>query len=146
MATIHQTPTAAAQDTLADHAAAIRVLGKRAIADAIEIGRRLTDVKRLVGYGGWLPWIDRELGWTEMSAVRFMQVYELGKSHNLLDLDLPVSAAYLLAAPSTPADAREEIIDRAANGEQLTHAQVKQIISEKKPLGVRVSMAHGSAS
>jgi hypothetical protein len=50
----------------------------------------------------WLPWLDREFGWTEMTATRFMNVYELGKSNNLLDLSIPISGLYLLAAPSTP--------------------------------------------
>jgi hypothetical protein len=37
-------------------------------------------------------------------------------------LTLPVSGLYLLAAPSTPAKARDEIIERAAGGEKVTTA------------------------
>ena len=36
-----------------------------------------------------------------------------------------MSGLYLLAAPSTPAKARDEIIVRAAGGEKVTTAQVK---------------------
>ena len=43
---------------LAEHAAVIRALGKRVVGDIIEIGRRLTEAKRLAGHGGWLPWLD----------------------------------------------------------------------------------------
>jgi hypothetical protein len=36
---------------LAKHAAAIRRLGKRVVADVIEIGRLLTECKRICGHG-----------------------------------------------------------------------------------------------
>ena len=41
-------------------------------------------------------------------------------------------ALYLLAAPSTPEPARDAVFDLAANGDALTHAQVKQMIAEAK--------------
>jgi hypothetical protein len=48
---------------LAEHAAEIRRLGKRALADVIEIGARLTKCKPICGHNNWLPWLDREFGW-----------------------------------------------------------------------------------
>ncbi|WP_426615365.1 DUF3102 domain-containing protein [Bradyrhizobium sp. McL0616] len=118
---------------LAEHAAVIRTLGKRVIGDVIEIGRLLTEVKQIVGHGNWLPWLEREFAWTDETARRFMNVHELaGKSHSLLNLELPVSAIYALAAPSTPEAARVEIIERAANGEKLTTAQITQTIDTAK--------------
>jgi Protein of unknown function (DUF3102) len=87
---------------LAEHAEAIRVLGRRVIGDVIEIGRRLTDAKERCGHGKWLPWLKREFGWSEDSALRFMQVAEFAKNRSLRDLEIPVSGLYLLAAPSTP--------------------------------------------
>jgi hypothetical protein len=117
---------------LAEHADAIRSLGKRVIADVIEIGRRLTDAKQLAGHGNWIPWLDREFGWTEQTALNFIRVYELAESKNFLDLSLPVSGLYLLAAPSTSAEARDEIIERAAGGEKVTTAQVKATIGKGK--------------
>ena len=48
----------------AQHAEAIRVLGRQRVANVIEIGRRLTEAKALAGHGGWLPWLEREFGWT----------------------------------------------------------------------------------
>src|SRR5262249_50444750 len=93
---------------LAEHAEAIRKIGKRMADDIIEIGRRLTECKRICGHGNWLPWLDREFGWEETTARRFMSVYELeGKSGNLQDLSLPVSGIYLLAKPSTPEIVRD---------------------------------------
>ena len=100
--------------SLAEHAAEIRRLGKRVAAGVIEIGRRLVQCKWLIGHGSWQTWLEHEFGWSEATALRFMQVHALaGKSVNLTDLELPVSALYLLPAPSTPEEARDEIIKTA---------------------------------
>ena len=90
---------------LAEHAAEIRNLGKRVIADVIEIGRRLTDAKAQIAHGEWSLWLRKEFGWTDNTASNFMRCHELAKSANFADLSLPVSGLYLLAVPSTPAKA-----------------------------------------
>jgi Protein of unknown function (DUF3102) len=92
--------------------------------------RRLAEAKNLAGHGGWLLWLDREFGWTDKTAERFMSVYRLGtKIDNLSDLQVPVSSLYLLAAPSTPEAARDAVIEVATDG-RLTHAQVKGIVGK----------------
>jgi Protein of unknown function (DUF3102) len=108
---------------VAEHAEKIRCLGKRVVADVIEIGRRLTECKKLLGHGNWGAWLDREFGWSDRQALNFMRVYELAesKSENFSDLHLPVSVLYLLAAPSTPPEVRKEVIEQAKRGEKLTH-------------------------
>ena len=60
-------------ERLADHAEAIRALGKQMIAGTIEIGRRLIEAKKIAGRGNWLPWLDREFGWKENTARNFMR-------------------------------------------------------------------------
>jgi gas vesicle protein len=47
-------------------------------------------------------------------------------------LSLPVSALYLLAAPSTSKEARDKIIERARAGESLPVAEVKRTIEHAK--------------
>jgi hypothetical protein len=49
-----------------------------------------------------------------------------------LNLDLPISALYLLAAPSTPPEAVETVIERATTGEKVTGAEVKKVVHEAK--------------
>src|SRR5262245_32482560 len=85
---------------LVEHADAIRNLGKQTIDSIIEIGRHLTEAKAILGHGNWLPWLDREFGWSDRTALNFMRVHALAlKSETVSDLDLPVRALYLLAAP-----------------------------------------------
>jgi hypothetical protein len=99
---------------LAEHAAVIRVLGKRVVRDVIEIGQRLVQCKEIAGHGGWLPWLEREFEWSEDTAERYMAVAKLGeKFRTVRNLDVPLKGLYLLAAPSTPEEAREAVIERA---------------------------------
>jgi hypothetical protein len=135
----HQTKTN--QVALADHADTIRRLGKRATADidsivtttAIEIGRHLTEAKAEVGHGHFGNWIDKEFGWSDRTARNFMYVYALSlKSETVSDLRLPMRALYLLAAPSTPEQARTEILERAEAGEPVTGVEVKEAIKRVK--------------
>ena len=117
---------------LAAHAAVIRVLGKRVVGDVIEIGRRLAECKVIAGHGGWLPWLDREFGWSERAAQNFISVHEASTKYaNFADLDVPVSSLYLLAAPSTPPAARQAVIAAAAD-DRLTHEQVKEMVAKAK--------------
>jgi N6-adenosine-specific RNA methylase IME4 len=116
---------------LSERAERIRMLGRRVIADVIEIGRLLSECKARLAHGHWLPWLEREFGWTDKTAERFIAVYQLciGKFDKLSNLDLPVSSLYLLAAPSTPEAARSEVIARAEAGERLACSGVSEIIS-----------------
>src|SRR5262245_56975472 len=120
---------------LTEHADAIRKLGKQTLENVIEIGRRLTECRNHpdMKHGDWLPWLEREFGWKEHTARNFMRVHELSKSRNFLDLDIPLSALYMLAAPSTSAEVREEIIARAEAGKSITVAEVKSAIAKAKP-------------
>jgi hypothetical protein len=48
-------------------------------------------------------------------------------------LDLGTSALYLLSEPSTPDVARTEAIQRAENGERITHARAQEIVKQHLP-------------
>jgi Protein of unknown function (DUF3102) len=111
---------------------ATKTLAKRTVENTVEIGRLLSEAKDRAGHGNWLPWLEREFGWKERSARNFIQVYEASQSANFADLSLPVSAIYLLTAPSTPESVRKEIIERAEAGEKLSFAEVKETINEAK--------------
>jgi hypothetical protein len=142
-----RTPAVDLTQALAEHAAAIRALRSRIVSDVAEIGRRLVEVKQLVGHGNWMPWLGREFGWSSDTAERFIQVYEFvgGLSNSAtvrnLILTLPVSAVYAIAARSTPAEARDQIIERAQAGESVSVANVKQTIEfAKRGIVTGVSM------
>lgn len=116
---------------LARYAREIRTFGKQAI---IEIGKRLIECERLCkAEGRWLQWLKTEFGWSRITADNFINVaLAAARVKNFDSLNVPVSALYLLAAPSTP----DEVIDAVAErGERLSLAEVKAIIAEVKARG-----------
>jgi hypothetical protein len=132
LADLAATPLDAAT-TLKQHAEAIKLLAKRVCRDIVEIGYHLTKAQELAGHGKWLRWLDQEFGWSEQTARNYMRVYELAqKSTTVVDLNLPLRALYVLAAPSTPESVREEIIGRAASGEKISYEQVGQEVAEAR--------------
>jgi hypothetical protein len=120
---------------LVEHAAAIRQLGKQTVENVIEIGRHLTEAKAEIKKLGrsWGDWLEVEFKWSNQQARRCMHIFERkSELNNLLNADLPVSALYLLAAPSTPKEARNEIIERAQAGESVSVAKTKRVVKRHK--------------
>jgi hypothetical protein len=48
------------------------------------------------------------------------------------DLGIQPAAAYLLAAPSTPDEARQAAVERAQPGERITTAVAKEIVATSR--------------
>jgi hypothetical protein len=112
---------------LAERAQHIREAAKRTAQGIVLIGQWLGEAKGRLKHGQWLPWLQTEFGWSENTARRFMQVYELVKSSKLVDLEIDVSALYLIAAPKTPQPVRAAIIERAQTGEPISYAKATAI-------------------
>jgi Protein of unknown function (DUF3102) len=112
----------------------IRQKVQKTIEDIIEVGQELVDVKEAVGHGHFGPWLRAEFGWTERTAQNFMSVAERFGGNTKLISDLPIdaTAAYLLAAPSAPDEARQTAVERAEAGEQITSAVAKEILAETR--------------
>jgi hypothetical protein len=131
---------------LSEAAAEIRRLGKAAVADLVEIGRLLAACKAQLSHGDWLRWLKREFKWSDQTARNFMHLYAMAaESKTVLNLDLPLRDLYRLAAPSTPEDARTEVIGRVAGGERLDHDEITSIIEQHGESGVRQNSCGRSA-
>jgi hypothetical protein len=128
-------PCARDDDALAEHAAEIRRLGKQTVENVFEIGRHLTEAKAEIKRlgGSWGDWLEAEFKWSDQQARRCMHVFERkSELNNLLTADLPLSAFYMLAAPSTPPEARDAVTEQAKAGELVTVETVKQTIAGAK--------------
>jgi hypothetical protein len=127
---------AATAEKLKATAERIRQAVKRTIEDIIAVGNDLLAVKQELEHGQWLPWLRVEFGWTDRTARNFMAVAEhFGKSETISDLRIEPTAAYLLAAPSAPNEARQAAVERAEKGERITPKVAKEILAKerKKP-------------
>lgn len=111
----------------------IRGLMRRTAQGIVDIGQKLLEIKEKLGHGNFLNWLKKEFDWSELTAQRFMQVARQFKSHNLLDLEIAPSALYILSAPSTQEEVREEALARAQAGEKITYKTAKEIKQNHQP-------------
>ena len=107
----------------------IKNLLRRTAQDIIEIGQKLIEVKQQLGHGNFRSWLQAEFDLSLSAATKFMQVYEQFKNVNFKQLNFAISALYLLAAPSTSCEARQEALARANEGESITYSKAKSIIN-----------------
>ncbi len=118
------------RDFLRGKEAAIK---QRAAQAIIEIGRDLLEAKARVGHGMFDVWVEGCFPWSKRTALNMMQVAENFKNATVAFLEnIQTKALYLLAQPSTPESAREEVLARAAAGETLSHDQVKELVEARK--------------
>jgi hypothetical protein len=112
----------------------IRQKVKKTLEDVIEIGNDLLAVKEALPHGQFLPWLKAEFGWRERMAQNFMSVAERfgPKPAMIADLAIQPTAAYLLAAPSAPDEARQKAVEMAEAGEQITPKVAKKILARAK--------------
>ncbi len=104
----------------------IRATHKRHLEAVYEIGADLLRAKELLGHGNFLPWLQAEFRWSERTANNYMSIARFfqGKTANFADLDVGTAAA--LAAKSTPAEIRNQLLERAVAGESISREEVKE--------------------
>lgn len=105
---------------------------KKTVEDIIEVGSDLLAVKEALPHGQFLPWLKAEFGWSERSAQNFMNVAEQFKSAKIADLPIQPGAAYFLAAPSVPDEARQKAVEKAEAGEEITFAAAREIVADAR--------------
>jgi hypothetical protein len=115
-------------------AARIRDKVKKTVEDIIEVGNDLLAVKEKLPHGQFSPWLKAEFGWGERMAQNFMSVAErfVAKTEIIADLTIQPTAAYLLAAPPVPDEARQLALERAEAGEKITTSVAKEIVAETR--------------
>ncbi len=109
----------------------IRTIARQAAGDIIEIGAKLSEVKACLGHGQFGAWLGAEFGWSQESAQRFMRVAERFQNRQI-DGFAP-SALYMLAAPAVPDEARQEALDRAAQGQRIGVNAARQLVQAHQP-------------
>lgn len=105
---------------------------KRSVTDLIDAGKRIKSIKDKLPFGYYRDWIKTEL------KIHYTTV---GNLINLADvfgddidkvIGIPTSALYRLAAPNTPIEARNKVLQLNDIGKEITFNQVKNIIKTYK--------------
>ncbi|MEG4005572.1 DUF3102 domain-containing protein [Microcoleus sp. Pol11C1] len=106
---------------------------QRSAQDIWEIGQKLADVRSHLKHGQFDVWLKAEFGWSRRTAYNFINVYEaFPERANFAQINIATSALYLLAAPSTSQELRDEVLQRAKEGEPVTYKEIRQVIKEEK--------------
>jgi hypothetical protein len=101
------------------------------------IGLELIAAKQQLPHGEWLPWLEREFGWSLRTAERFTKVAEvftdgkLDTVSNFSDLSIDAKALYLLSGPAIPENVRDFV---AAQGKRLTLEWLPAYAPELNPV------------
>lgn len=115
----------------------LKTLFRETAQNIFTIGEKLADVRGRLQHnksGGFDGWIEAEFGMSRRTAYRFINIFErFANCDNLAQLDIATSALYLLAAPSTPDEVVDQLLERAETGEHITHAAAKQAIDDARP-------------
>lgn len=122
----------AQQDLIKQRADEIKDLVRRTAQNLIDIGNKLQEVKQILAHGEFGNWLNKEFNWSLSTAAKMMQASKQFKNVNFTDLNLSLSAIYLLAAPSTPDSARVEALSRASQGESISFTLAKKLVQNHK--------------
>jgi hypothetical protein len=113
----------------------IRGYGRLVVSGIVAIGKKLVEVKERVGHGRYEKFIRERLGFSEDTALRFVQSYRLFESRNLRDLNrlqIDASALYLLAQPSTPEEVRTAALEKAASPNGISRDEIATLIDQAR--------------
>lgn len=114
----------------------IRKLQKRTREYIFVMGKMLLEAKARISYGHFANWLGVEFELSVSTAQRMMQVATVfpGSTADAARVrHLPDRAIYMLAANSTPVEARERVIELIDAGAVPTSAVVQTIIAEYRP-------------
>ncbi len=110
----------------------IKGLIRQTAQDIFKVGQNLAEVKQQLKHGEFRNWLKTEFNWSISSATKFMQVSEQFKNVNFTHFNFATSALYVLAAPSTPENARQHALKLASRGENITYSLAKLIVKHHK--------------
>jgi hypothetical protein len=98
----------------------------------LDIGRDLRYVRDHLLHGEWIDWLQAEFAMSEETARNWLHVWDRFGNTGISLGNLRRSVIYLLAAPSTPDTAVEEICNRDSQGEHVTVAEAQEAIREHR--------------
>lgn len=118
---------------------------KKQARDAYFLGDQIREIKRRLGHGLFLEWLDGALGMSSRTAERLMQIaVRLGGKIDKLS-NLPLHQLYALTAPSTPDSAIEKCIALTLTGELTSMAANEIVRQEKGARAIRKEPAENDA-
>ena len=110
----------------------VRMQLKNMSAHIIEIGRELSAVKQRLDHGQFLRWVMEECELAPRHAQLMMRAAQWAEGRDEIVSHLEPTTLYLLAAPSTPKTARQEVLALLEEGQRPAPQVVKDMIRAAK--------------
>ena len=101
------------------------------LMNSIEIGRRLTEAKKLIKHGEWANWLKERVSFSQRTATNLMKIYEeYGKNGLATNSETIAQLNYTqaLALLAIPSDSREEF----AKENDIAEKTIKELKEEIK--------------
>lgn len=118
---------------LTQYAASIESRIKRASEDIIEVGRMLTEAKKMLPDGQFGAWLSLELPDVSLStASNFMRIAKAFKKEDVTGINVSAQALNELSLSYVSPKTREVALQRMRRGETLSYAKVKLITREER--------------
>ena len=102
-------------------------------------GQKLVEVRLQLEESMFSAWLQSEFEWSRRTAYHYINVYEAFPqldTQQSVQLDIDLSALYLLAAPSTSAELRSHFFAIAHSGQRVRHREVKAFLQHTKAISV----------
>lgn len=117
----------------------------------IEVGKRLIEAKQQLTHGEWIPWLSKQVKFSERTAQYFMQAsIEFGENPQAI-ADLGTTKVFILLDKFDTQDKREEFINttHTVSGEEktvdeMTTRELQQVIKERDKLQNELTSANGT--
>jgi hypothetical protein len=103
------------------------------VVAAVEIGKRLLQVRELLPHGQWLPWLREHFDWSEQTARNYMNAASGMGRRKLEGLAIEPSALYALTAPSADPEALDAAIRHARRGATITYSEARDLVRQHRP-------------
>lgn len=120
-----------AASAVIEHTIEIKRNERRANAAIVEAGRHLIAVKKSLSHGQWGDWLATEFAMTDRTARTLMSIAERFDGKTEIISDLTPTVLGLLASPSVPEAAVEQVVAATSNG-KVTVADAKAIIDQHR--------------
>jgi hypothetical protein len=108
---------------------------RKTVKTVWETGKKLAEVRSQIETCQFNLWLKTEFDWSRRTAYNFISVYEAFpefSSANFAQLNISISALYLLAAPSMHQATRQNLIKKALLGEHISHKAIQKAAEEAK--------------
>jgi hypothetical protein len=121
-----------AASAVIEHTIEIKRNERRANEAVVEAGRHLIAVKESLSHGQWGDWLETEFAMSDSTAQTMMNIARRFGANSQPVGNLSYSVLGLLASPSVPEAAVNEVVQRSQAGDDVTKAQARAVIDQHR--------------